>query len=312
MRTLALLIPIALLLSSTAQAEDDFFEPAAMGMGGAVRNLAVDASAVHLNPAAMAGKPQYIAGSNYSFYGREKSHLIASGAFDSRTSNFAIGTEYTVWRYSPLFEPETDLNWFPTNPDEDLEDKRTWQRWDIALAYAIWQRRINVGLTARIVRQQYLIRDNRTFFTLDGGVTFWPVPFLVVGFSVQNFIPTKEERFPVRLSPGLAFELPNILKVATDLVVELRDADELPYKDLHVGVEGTIAKAVHLRGGFYSERQFTETYVTWGLGVPVAQAKLTLGYAMRVEVGPMDRRIREDKPKNNSRILNTVGFDFKF
>ena len=124
MRTLVLLIPLTLLLSSTAQAEDDFFEPAAMGMGGAVRNLAVDASAVHLNPAAMAGKPQYIAGSNYSFYGREKSHIIASGAFDSRTSNFALGTEYTVWRYSPLFEPETDLNWFPTNPDEDLEDKR--------------------------------------------------------------------------------------------------------------------------------------------------------------------------------------------
>jgi len=312
MRSFVLLIPLVLLVSAPAQAEDDYFEPAAMGMGGATRNLGVDASVIHLNPAAMAGKPQYIAGSNYTFYGREKSHLIASSAFDSRTSAFAIGTEYTVWTFSPLFEPETDLNWFPTNPDDDLEDKRTWQRWDIAVAYGIWERRINVGATARIVRQQYAIRDNRTFFTLDGGITFWPVPFIVVGLSVQNLIPTKEDRFPTRLSPGVAFELANLLRVGADLVLEKRNPGEVPYKDLHVGAEFTIVKAVHLRAGFYSERQFKETYITWGLGLTIAQAKITLGYAMRVEAGPMDRRIREDKPDNNSRILNTFGFDFKF
>jgi hypothetical protein len=312
MRSCLLLILLLSLLSTPATAQDDFFEPASMGMGGAVRNLGVDASAIHLNPASMTGKPKYIAGSNYTFYGREKSHTIASGAFDSRTSNFAMGTEYTIWTFAPVFEPETDLNWFPTQLDKEIEDKRTWQRWDIAVGYALWQRRINVGLTARIVRQQFAIRDNRTFFTLDGGVTFWPVPVIAVGVSVQNLIPTKEDRFPIRLSPGVALELPNALRVGFDMVFQNRGAGEPAYKDVHVGVEGTIVGAIHLRGGFYSERQFTETYVTWGLGLTIAQAKITLGYAMRIEVGPMDRGIREDKPDNNSRILNTVGFDFRF
>jgi hypothetical protein len=33
---------------------------------------------------------------------------------------------------------------------------------------------------------------------------------------------------------------------------------------------------------------------------------------MRIEAGPMDRPIREDKPEPNSRILNTIGFDLRF
>ena len=306
------LILVVLLAAPPALAGDDFFEPAAMGMGGAVRNLGVDASVIHLNPAAMSGRPQYIAGSNYTFYGRERSHTLASGAFDSRTSNLALGTEYTIWIFEPPFEPDTDLNWFPTNDEDTVRDRRTWQRWDIAVAYGLWQRRINFGMTARVVRQKFAIRDPRTFFTLDAGVVFWPVPFLAVGFSAQNFVPTKEDRFPTRLSPGVAFELPNFLRIAADMVVEIRPNGREDYKDLHVGAEVTIAGTVAVRGGFYSERQFTETYLTWGLGLNVPQAKLTLGYAMRIETGPMERRVRDDRPEANSRVLSTFGFDFKF
>ncbi len=303
---------MALVPAPQAQAEEDFFEPISMGMGGAVRNLGLDAAAVHLNPASMTGKPRYVTGSNYTFYGREKSHTIASAAFDSRTSNFAMGTQYTIQIFEPPFEPELDLNWFPVNDDhEALRDKRTWQRWDIAAGYAFWGRRFNVGLSARIVRQRFAIREDRTFFTLDAGITVWPVPFLVIGVSAQNFIPTKDDRFPIRLSPGAALELGELFRLGVDVVFDFTSG-EATYTDLHAGAEVNIASIVAIRGGYYSDRKFTENYITWGLGLNIQQAKLTLNYAMRLEVGPMERRLRPDKPEANQRILNTFGFDLRF
>lgn len=295
----------------SAQAEEDFFEPISMGMGGAVRNLGLDAAAIHLNPASMTGKPRYVTGSNYTYYGRERSHTIASAAYDSRTSAFSLGTQYTVQIFEPPFDPAIDLRWFPVDDAAEIEDKRTWQRWDIAAGYALLDRRLNVGLSGRIVRQRFAIREDRTFFTMDGGVTVWPLPFLVVGVSVQNFIPTKDERFPVRLSPGVALDIGEVVKIGFDMVFDFTSGDEI-YTDLHGGAEVSIAGIVAIRGGYYSDRKFTENYVTWGLGLNVQQAKLTLNFAMRIEVGPMERRLRLDKPEANNRILNTFGFDLRF
>ncbi len=59
-----------------AHAQDDFFEPAALGMGGAVRILGGDTSSIHLNPAAMVGRLKYVASMSYGFYGREASHTV--------------------------------------------------------------------------------------------------------------------------------------------------------------------------------------------------------------------------------------------
>ncbi len=81
---------------------------------------------------------------------------------------------------------------------------------------------------------------------------------------------------------------------------------------MHAGTEVTLFKLFSIRGGYYGDRQFTENYVTWGLGLYIERAKLTLNYGMRVEVGPMDRRIREDKPAGNSRLLHSMGFDVQF
>ncbi len=299
------------LVASPASAEEDFFEPVSMGMGGAVRILGSDTAAIHLNPAAMTGKPRYIAGSSYTFYGRARSHTLATGAFDSRTSAFALGTEYTIMVFEPPFAMETDLNWFPTDGSTEVRDKRTWQRWDIAAAYGLLQRRINIGLSARIVRQQFAIRDPRTFFTLDAGVVFWPAHVFAIGISAQNIIPTKDDRFPTRLSPGIALELENFLRIGVDVVFDFMTS-EIITTDLHAGAEVTLFRLISIRAGFYSDRRFTETYVTWGLGLYIERARLNISYAMRIEAGPMDRPIRQDKPEPNSRILNKIGFDLRF
>lgn len=302
---------VLLALPGRAGAEEDYFQPIALGMGGAVRVLGADISAIHLNPASMTGRPRYVAGSSYTFYGREKSHTVASGSFDSRTSALALGIGYTVWTFDPPFDLAADLNWYPVDSAWDVTDKRTFQRWDIAVGYAFLQRKLNVGVSARIVHQTYEIRTRRTFFTMDGGITAWPVPFLGFGISAQNFIPTKDDRFPIRLSPGIALELSDLLKIGLDFVFDFTSSDKTT-TDLHGGAELTLFKLVGIRAGYYSDREFTDNYITWGLGLRVERARLSINYGMRIEVGPMNKRLREDKPAGSQRILNTIGFDVNF
>jgi hypothetical protein len=206
-------------------------------------------------------------------------------------------------------EDVSDLNWFPVEDTEGLEDKRTWQRWDIAAAYGLLGRRINVGLTARIVRQRFALREKNTFFTMDAGVSFFPHPRFGFGFSAQNFIPSKDDRFPTRLSPGLGILIDDFLQIEADAVFTMLPDQEKPDADIHVGGELTLYRTLSLRGGFYSERQFTETYVTWGLGLRVQRAKLKLHYTMRVEVGELDRTLREDIPEHRNRLMHGLGFD---
>jgi len=304
-----LLVTALLGAAAPAQAQDDFFEPQALAMGGAVRILGGDASSIHLNPAAMTLRPRYIAGMSYLFYGREKSHTIASGAYDSRTSAFALGTKYTFWRFSPPFDAEDDLNWFPVQETEGVTDKRTWHRWDVAAAYGFLGRRINLGLTARVVRQESDLHPERTFFTMDAGVSFFPHPRFGFGFSAQNMVPTHDTRFPTRLSPGVGLLIDNFLQVEADAVFTLVEGQEQPDADLHAGGEVTLFRTVSIRGGFYSERQFTETYVTWGLGLRIERARLKLHYTMRIEVGALDHPIRDDIPAHRNRLQHGLGFD---
>ena len=296
-------------MPSSAWAEEDFFEPTALGMGGAVRVLGVDSSAIRLNPAAMVGDPVYISSLSYSYYPRQKSHIFSSGAFDSRTSKFCLGTNYSVRNFEPPFEPQQDALWYPVSEDASLRDKRTFHRWELATAYAFLNRRINVGLSGKILRREYDLQENSVRFSMDAGVIFYPFKFLGIGVSTQNMIPTKDSLYPTRFSAGLGLRLPPILRVGVDVVFDLTSA-AAPLTDLHAGVEVRILNLASVRVGYYSDRKFTENYVTWGLGVD--SARIRISYAMRIEAGPLEVRQRADIAEAANRILNSVGLDMKF
>jgi len=298
-----------LLVAGTAHAEEDFFEPTALGMGGAVRVLGVDSSSIRLNPAAMVGEATYLSGLSYSYYPRQKSHIFSSGAYDSRTSNFSLGTNYSVRNFEPPFNPQQDSLWYPVSEEASLRDKRTFHRWELAAAYAFLGRRINVGLSGRVLRREYDLQEDSMRFSMDGGAVFYPFKFLGIGISSQNMIPTKDPLYPTRLSAGLGLRLPPILRVAADVVFDLTSATK-PLTDLHVGAELRILNLASVRVGYYSDRKFTENYVTWGLGVDSKRVRIS--YAMRIEAGPMEVRQREDIAEAANRILNSVGIDMKF
>ncbi len=302
---------VASLIPTPAGAREDWFEPAGLGMGGAVRTLGGDISAVRLNAAAMNSQSTYITGASYSFYGRERSHIFSTGAYDSKTSLLALGSTYSVHISTPPNDPENGVNWFVE--DSAPQDTRTTHRWELAAAYGLLDRRINFGLGLRLMRHNYRLRANSVRFTMDTGITLWPVKFLGFGLSLQNFIPTNDPLHPTRFSGGMALSIPSIIDIGVDAVLDLNGADRVR-ADVHGGVNIKALQLVMIRAGYYGDRGFKDNYVTWGLGVeiPTARVKIKVDYAMRIEVGPMDKPIRLDKPEANNRIWNTIGFGFGF
>jgi len=305
------LAALSALLPASADAREEWFEPASLGMGGATRTLGGDMSAVRMNPAAMAGKATYLTGASYSFYGRERSHIFSTGGYDSQSSNLALGTAYSVHISTPPFDPNDGLNWY--SPDDVLLDTSTTHRWEVSAAYALLDRRINFGLGVRILRHNYALRANTMRFTMDTGITLWPAKVIGIGVSLQNFIPTTDDNFPTRLNSGLAVSIPQIVDIAADAVIDLTTGAK-PKVDVHGGINFKALQLVLIRAGYYGDGGFKDNYVTWGLGleIPTPRIKIKIDYAMRIEVGPMDGALRDDRDEGWQRIWNSVGFNLGF
>jgi len=308
-RVLALAAILLWLAPTGLRAEEDFFEPAALGMGGAVRTLGNDTSAVHLNPAAMVTKGRYLTSFSYSHYAREKSHLLSTGAYDSKTSNFALGTKYSLRIFEPPFSADQAVQWYPVSTDTEIRDKRKFHRWDVAAAYAFLKRRLNVGVTARILRKEYDIREDQVRFSMDSGFSVFPLPVLGISVSSQNMIPTNDDRYPTRLAAGLGLLLDPVLNLGVDVVWDFTSGEK-PTTDVHGGLEVRILNLFAIRGGYYGDRQFTDNYVTWGLGL--ATERIKLSFSMRIEVGPVDKALREDVSDAANRLWNTIGLEIAF
>jgi hypothetical protein len=301
----------AAVVASPAEAKEEWFEPASLGMGGAVRTLGGDITAMRVNPAAMGSRATYLTGVSYSFYGRERTHVFSTGAYDSKSSAFALGSTYSVHISTPPWNPSTDLKWY--QPDSELADTRTTHRWEVGAAYSLLERRINFGLGVRIMRHNYALRQDTMRVTMDTGITLFPFQFLGIGVSLANFIPTKDERYPVRFSSGIAVVIPEILDIGVDAVFDLTSAEKVKV-DVHGGLTFRALQLLLIRAGYYGDRGFTDNYVTWGLGLKIPTAKVTFNvdYAMRVEVGPMDGALRDDRKEGFQRIYNSIGAALSF
>lgn len=309
---IACFLMVWMALSPTAaDAAEDWFEPGALGMGGAIRVLGGSVSAIRTNPAAMASQKVYLTGLSYSYYGRRRTHIFSSGAYDSKSSAFTLGTTYSVHISTPPWDPGSGISWF--QPDSELRDTRTTHRWEVAGAYALLDHRINFGFGVRILRNNFSIRANSMRISMDTGVTLFPVKFLGFGVSIANFIPTKDDRYATRLSGGIALTLEDVLDVGVDAVIDLTSQSNTRV-DLHGGLTFKALQIVLIRAGYYGDRGFIDNYLTWGLGVKIPTARITinLNYAMRIEVGPMDESLRADRQVEFQRIWNTLGMNLSF
>jgi hypothetical protein len=333
LRASLLLCLFSALWAGAAWAEDDFYEPAALGAGSTGRFLPLDTSVVHLSAATMSSVPTYQGGTAYHHNLRERSHTWSSAAADS-TRAFALGTKYTVRRFEPPFDPARDLNWYPVDDLEVLRDKRTYHRWDVAAALPLLRRRLNIGAALRIVRQEFDIRTNRTFASLDASVVGriplgmgagGTPPSLVIGLAASNLIPTRDPRFPIRLTPGVAFEMdpgwtsPFGIRAEVDVVVDFT-SEASTIADLHGGAEVKIMRFGLLRAGYHSGSKFSEHFVGWGGGfqLPVptqngdGQVTMRLNLGMQAQVGPVTKPLRPDVGMDRQRLTWNLGLDGRY
>ncbi len=305
---------LLLLLPGSARADEDFFEPVALGMGGTGRVVVVGLSTLHLNPSALGVRPKYMAGISYGDTRREGAHQFASSAFDSRTSEFFLGTKYSFRVFEPLLIPEEDLNWYPARKSEEIIDKRTYHRWDIAAGYSLLQRRLNLGGAIRIVQQEMDLREDRTLFSVDAGVTVAPTQFLLFAVSAQNLIPTRDVRYPTRLAAGVGLDLDSNpqtrfgVQAEFDVLFDFTTAEK-PTTDVHAGASLRLFLFA-IRAGYYSDRAFLDNHVTWGAGF--VTERLRINFGMSIEAGPVDRRIRDDIDAEQQRVTWSLGFDASF
>jgi hypothetical protein len=314
-RSLLTCAALLLALPGSARADEDFFEPVSLSMGGAGRVLAVDLATLHLNPSALGVRPRYLVGLSYGNTVRESAHQFASGAYDSRTSEFFLGTVYSFREFAPPLVPEEDLNWFPAHTADEIIDQRTYHRWDIAAGYSFLQRKINIGGTVRIVQQDMALREDRTLFSVDAGVTVAPTEFLLFAVSAQNLVPTRDLRYATRLAAGVGLDLDYNpqqrfgVQAEFDVVFDMTTA-ELPTTDIHAGLAVKILYFAALRAGFYSDRGFLDNHVTWGVGFTTEKFRLNFG--MAIEAGTVDRRLRKDVDAEQQRITWSLGIDVSF
>jgi hypothetical protein len=79
------------------------------------------------------------------------------------------------------------------------------------------------------------------------------------------------------------------------------------YIDIHAGAEIVAAQFLGVRFGYYSDRKFTDHYVTWGLGFTLN--KLRIDWGMRIQAGELTMRQREDRPEGANRVVFSFGVE---
>jgi hypothetical protein len=310
-----LVAALFLVLPGSAHADEDFFEPVSLGMGGTGRVIPVGMSTLRLNASALGARAKYMVSISYGHTLREDGHQFSSGAADSRTSNAFLGTTYSFRIFTPVLIPEEDLNWFARSKEDEIYDKRTYHRWDIAGGYSFLERKLNIGGAIRIIQQEMALREDRTLFTADAGVTIVPIQFLLIAVSAQNLLPTRDVRYPTRLSAGLGLDFDSDpqqrfgVQGEFDVVFDFTTS-ETPTTDIHGGIAVKLMYFVALRAGFFSDRGFIDNHVTWGLGFVTERFRLNFG--MAIEAGPVDRRLRDDQNADQQRITWNLGIDIAF
>ena len=305
---------LALLLGAVAQgwagpaAAEEPVLAAAAGVGYATRASPSDNSVIELNPGALSLNPRYTAAVGFDYYGRLSSKRLTSTAMDSRTGKWALGVAYTLRWFEVPFDPVADMAWRDTGAD-DPEDKRTYHRVVIATAYGIAQRRINVGISAKILRFQKDLWEDSTHVTLDVGAVFLPAANVAIVVVGNNLVPTHEASDPRTLVSGLAVTLGPV-RLEADAVIDFDTPPEGVWVDLNAGGEIRLMSLVALTAGYASDGGFRDSFVTWGAGLELQ--KFAVRYAMRIEAGAIDTRTRDGVAVGWDRIAHHVAVEIAF
>jgi hypothetical protein len=307
MRFLPVIAVLGALLSFArpAQAQEDFVNARAMGMGEAQRAIATGSSGPMLNPAGMAMVRQYVIEGMYGIKIERVGHHANVSVVDSITSRVAAGLFYSYIHETP----KLGFNWAGGTVDQ-ATITRDGHAAGIALAIPLGDKFI-IGATAKYLHISTTapLPKNTvpTSLTLDSvnGVTFDVGMMLRLGskFNVgligYNLWDHGSRESPLSLGVGVAYIPLPVLTISFDAVINFTGYQNYKYDEatgkvsleqrtttrLGPGIEWLAGNRVPLRVGVVYDSGLPATYITGGVGYLSQSWGVDLGYRAKVQGG---------------------------
>jgi len=118
-------------------------------------------------------------------------------------------------------------------------------------------------------------------FSMDAGLILKPVKFLSIGVGGQNLTDTGSQFAPIRLVPGIALHIADMLITEFDFVTDFTSHSNITF-EYRGGVEVFIANVVPIRAGYYYKPWDETHHVTAGLGYVARDFGLEFGLSQGV------------------------------
>ncbi len=267
----------ALLLSSSATAQEFTQGVRSGGMGEAFTSVATGSSAIYHNPAGAARAVMYAVEGSYEY--SSSANVLSAAIVDSKTNpSIAAGLGY-AYQFG--------------NGDSDVRghDIR------VALAIPVLPDRISIGLGGRwlilkdtVTTQNEDGEDVQTDVelmngpTFDAGIIVKATDQLHFGIAGQNLIdqcskPECAAIAPTTITGGVSFGTEVGLLLSGDVGVNLTTAPD-PALEAGIGAEFLIQQIVPLRAGYMYRGALEEQLLTFGAGWRSAAAGVDLGYQL--------------------------------
>jgi hypothetical protein len=294
-----------MLLTATAQAQEDFPGVRAMAMGEAGRAIPTGAEAPLLNPAGMSLVRQYVIEAMYGFKIERLGHNLDVSLIDSVTARVAAGLFYEYINESP----QLGFNWAGGFvPQATLS--RQGHVAGLSLSLPIGQRFI-LGATVKYLHLSTtaplpmgtvpptLTFDSVNGVTFDVGLILRLGDRFNIGLIGYNLWDHGSRESPLSLGVGLSYMPLQSLSINFDTVINFTgyqnyrfdkmtgkvSLDQRTTARLGPGLEYVVAQHVPIRAGVVYDSGLPATFLTVGAGYLARQFGIDLSYRGKVQGG---------------------------
>ena len=308
LRPHGILLSAALLLATHpafAQYASDAYTARALALGGAVRALATDTTALEMNPAAIATFGDYELEGGYRFFPAQRGHQYRFGIIDNVTSRIASGLSYTIDSADAIPGPPR-TGW--TLLGEDPTPIEAWRSQDYILGFALPFSLASVGTSLIWHRFKQGDADEldainlQSLFTFTLGAVLKPSDFFQVALVGTNLIPTGRSERPTTLGFGFGAWLKSYAAGGVDVSADFTgkkdeskaDTWDKSFIRININVGGQLVfwQFLPVRLGYYTEGATNARYLTTGTGIEAGRLRLSYGLRYQLAAPDLNRSDR--------------------
>lgn len=297
---------------TAAQYVEDPYSAPVMAMGGALRILGNDASAIDLNPALLASLRTSLVQSDYRFFLEHNAHQATLSTVDNTSSPVGAGV---LWRFSSAenIPGNPRPGWEVVGEDPDTTLRYQAQDYKVGVGIPLGNQ-FAIGTTFGWHRGKRTTEDifdaisPSTAFLLTSSLQFRPSPLFAFALVGSNLLPTHRVELPTTATLAAAAQAGIYLMAEANLEVDFTSAadrqgiaatPELIRSRFHIG-GGLLAREYFpVKVGYYRDGVTGDHFLCGGIGV--SSPRVALHYAVRYRLNA------EVQDLDGEPILDTSG-----